>query len=87
MIEGTLKTERVFMGHSILRKTDRTLSKGEDVVACLPGARIEHVIEQVEIVSGHGQGGSIFVHLRDEQRENQDSIEKKKTRVEQFILL
>ena len=26
------------MGDSILRKTDRTLSKGEDVV-CLPGAR------------------------------------------------
>ena len=36
VIEGALRTERVFMGDSILRKTDRTLSKGEDVVVCLP---------------------------------------------------
>ena len=28
VIEGALRTERVFMGDSILRKTDRTLSKG-----------------------------------------------------------
>ena len=57
VIEGVLRTERVFMGDSILRKTDRTLSKGEDVVVCLPGARIEHVTERVEKVLGHGQGG------------------------------
>ena len=63
VIEGALKTERVFMGDSILRKTDRTLSKGEDVVVCLPGARIEHVTERVEKVLGHGQGGSILVHV------------------------
>ena len=34
--EGALRTERVFTGDSILRKTDRTLSKGEDVV-CFRG--------------------------------------------------
>ena len=51
------------MGDSILRKTDRTLSKGEDVVVCLPGARIEHVTEWVENVLGHGQVGSILVHV------------------------
>ena len=55
--EGALRTERVFMGDSILRKTDRTLNKGEDVVVCLPGARIEHVTERVKNVLGHGQGG------------------------------
>ena len=60
---GALRTERVFKGDSILRKTDRTLSKGEDVVVCLPGARIEHVTERVENVLGHGQGGSILVHI------------------------
>ena len=63
VIEGALRTERVFMGDSILRKTDRTLSKGEDVVVCLPGARIEHVTERVQNVLGHGQGGSILVHV------------------------
>ena len=52
MIEGALRTERVLMGDSILRKTDRTLSKGEDVVVCLPGVN----------VLWHGQGGSILVH-------------------------
>ena len=35
------------MGDSIVRKTDTRLNKGEDVVVCLPGARIEHVTERV----------------------------------------
>ena len=55
MTEGALRTERVFMGDSILRKTDKTLNKGEDVV-CLPGARIEHVTDKVDNVLGLGQG-------------------------------
>ncbi|KAK2190787.1 hypothetical protein NP493_68g01014 [Ridgeia piscesae] len=91
-----LRTERVFMGDSILRKTDRTLSKGEDVV-CLPGARIEHVTERVENVLGHGQGGSISVHVgtNNADRDGTTRIVKryrelvetlKKTRVEQIIL-
>ena len=37
-----MRTEKVFMDDSILRKTDKTLSKGEDVIVCLLGARIEH---------------------------------------------
>ena len=97
VIEGALRTERVFMGDSILRKTDRTLSKGEDVVVCLPGARIEHVTERVENVLGHGQGGSILVHVgsnnadrdgttRTEQRYRELVETLKKTRVEQIIL-
>ena len=96
VIEGALRTERVFMGDSILRKTDRTLSKGEDVV-CLPGARIEHVTERVENVLGHGQGGSILVHVgtNNADRDGTTRIVKryrelvktlKKTRVEQIIL-
>ena len=97
MIEGALRTERVFMGDSILRKTDRTLSMGEDVVVCLPGARIEHVTERVENVLGHGQGGSILVHVgtNNADRDGTTRIAKryrelvetlKKTRVEQIIL-
>ena len=97
VIEGALRTERVFMGDSILRKADRTLSKGEDVVVCLPGARIEHVTERVENVLGHGQGGSILVHVgtNNADRDGTTRIVKryrelvetlKKTRVEQNIL-
>ena len=43
------------MGDSILRKTDKTLFMGEDVVVCLPDARIEHVIARIENTVGHGQ--------------------------------
>ena len=97
VIEGALRTERVFMGDSILRKTDRTLSKGEDVVVCLPGARIEHVTERVENVLGHGQGGSILVHVgtNNADRDGTTRIVKryrelvetlKKTRLDQIIL-
>ena len=87
----------ILYGDSILRKTDRTLSKGEDVVVCLPGARIEHVTERVENVLGHGQGGSILVHVgtNNADRDGTTRIVKryrelvetlKKTRVEQIIL-
>ena len=51
------------MGDSIVRKTDTRFSKGEDVVVCLPGARIEHVTERVEEIMGRGNGGSILVHI------------------------
>ena len=41
------------------------LNKGEDVVVCLPGARIEHVTERVEKIMGRGQGyrGTILVRV------------------------
>ena len=79
VIEGALRTERVFMGDSILRKTDRTLSKGEDVVVCLPGARIEHVTERVENVLGDGT-----TRIVKRYRELVETL--KKTIVDQIIL-
>ena len=51
------------MGDSIVRKKDAILNKGEDVVVCLPGARIEHVTERVEKIMGRGKGGTILVHV------------------------
>ena len=63
VIEGALRTERVFMGDSILRKTDKTLSKGVNAVVCHPGARREHVTERVENTLGHSQGESTLVHV------------------------
>ena len=51
------------MGDSIVRKTDTRLSKGKDVVVCLPGVRIELVTERVEKIMGRGNGGSILVHI------------------------
>ena len=63
VIEGVRKRARVFMGDSIVRKTDRVLNKGDDVVVCLPGAKIEAIPERVENIVGSGKGGSVLVHV------------------------
>ena len=70
------------MGDSILRKTDKTLSKGEDVV-CLPGARIEHVTERTHWPGSNAdrEGTTRIV-----QTYKQLVGEMKKTSVEQIIL-
>ena len=40
VIGGFKRNSTIYVGDSIVRKTDTRLSKGEDVVVCLPGARI-----------------------------------------------
>ena len=62
-IDGSTRNSRIYVGYSIIRKTDSTLSKGEDVVVCLPGARIEQVTERLEKIMGRGNGGAILVHV------------------------
>ncbi|KAI0211803.1 hypothetical protein LSAT2_003327 [Lamellibrachia satsuma] len=52
VIEGVRKRARVFVGDSIVRKTDRVLNKGDDVVVCLPGAKIEAITERVKNIVG-----------------------------------
>ena len=47
VIEGIKRNATTYVGDSIVRKTDARLNKGEDVVVCLPGARIEHVTERI----------------------------------------
>ena len=66
VIEGIKRnatTYVTYVGDSIVRKTDSRLNKGEDVVVCLPGARIEHVTERVGKIMGRGKGGTILVHV------------------------
>ena len=63
VIDGIKRNSRIYVGDSIVRKTDTRLSKGEDVVVCLPGARIEHVTDIVEEIMGRGNGESILVHI------------------------
>ena len=55
VIDGIKRKSRIFVGDSMVRKTDSRLSKGEDVIVCLPGARLEHVTERVEQVMGKGR--------------------------------
>ena len=63
VIEGVRKRAREFVGDSIVRKTDRVLNKGDDVVVCLPGAKIEAITERVDSIVGSGMGGSVLVHV------------------------
>ena len=63
VIDGIKRNTTIYVGDSIIRKTDSRLSKGEDVVVCLPGARIEHVTERVEKIMGRGNGGTKLVHV------------------------
>ena len=97
VIEGVRKRARVFVGDSIVRKTDRVLHKGDDVVVCLPGAKIEAITERVKNIVGSGKGGSVLVHVgtNNVEREGTTAIVRKyrqlvrtlkQTRVEQVIL-
>ena len=97
VIEGVRKRARVFVGDTIVRKTDRVLNKGDDVVVCLPGAKIEAITKRVENIVGSGKGGSVLVHIgtNNVEREGTTAIVRKyrnlvrtlkQTRVEQVIL-
>ena len=97
VIDGVRKRVRVFVGNSIVRKTDRVLNKGDDVVVCLPGAKIEAITERVENTMGLGKGGYVLVHVgpNNVEREGTTAIvwkyrqlvrTLKQTRVEQVIL-
>ena len=97
VIEGVRKRARVFVGDSIVRKNDRVLNKGDDVVVCLPGAKIGAITERVETIVCSGKGGSVLVHVgtNNVEREGTTAIVRKyrqlgrtlkQTRVEQVIL-
>ncbi len=64
VIDGIKRNSTVYVGDSIVGKTDSTLNKDEDIVVCLPGARIEHVTERVQRIIGRGNGGTILGHIR-----------------------
>ena len=67
------------MGDSIVRKTDRVLNKGDDVVVSLLGAKIEAITERVENIVGSCKVGSVFVHLgtNNVEREGTTAIVRK----------
>ena len=98
VIEGVRKRARVFVGDSIVRKTDRVLNKGDDVVVCLPGAKIEAITERVKNIVGSVKGGSVLVNVgkNNVEREGTTAIVRKyrqlvrtlkQTRVEQVFYL
>ena len=46
LIERARRRAKVFVGVSIIRKTDRVLNKGDDVVVCIPG--VKYILSQRE---------------------------------------
>ena len=97
VIKGVRKRARVFVGDSIVRKTDRVLNERDDVVVCLPGAKIEAITERVENIVGSGKGGSVLVQIGTNNVEREGTAARvrkyrnlvrtlKQTRVEQVIL-
>ena len=96
LIEGVRKRARVFVGDSIVRKTNRVLNKGDNVVVCLLGAKREAITEGLENIVGSGKSGSVLVHIgtNNVEREGTTAIVRKyrqlvrtlkQTRVEQVI--
>ena len=82
VIEGVRKRARVFVGDSIVRKTDRVLNKGDDVVVCLPGAKIEAItLVHVGTNNIEREGTTAIV-----RKYRQLVRTLKQTRVEQVIL-
>ena len=93
--EGVRKRAREFVGDSTVRKTDRVLNNRDDMVVCLPGAKIEAITERVQNIVGSGKGGSVYVGTNNVEREGTTAIVRKyrqlvrtlkQTQVEQVIL-
>ena len=53
----------MLVGDSLGRKTDRVLSKGDNVMVCLPWAKIEATTERAGNIICSGKGGSILIHV------------------------
>ena len=64
----------ICVGESVVRKIHKTLSNGEDVVVCLPGARMEHVTETVENILAHGHRGSVLLLVGTHNADRQGTI-------------
>ena len=83
------------VGDSIVRKSDRVLNKGDDVVVCLPRAKIEAITERAKHIMGSGKGGSVLVHVGTNKLDREGSVIRKyrqlvrtlkQTRIKQVIL-
>ena len=90
VIEGVRMRAKVFV-------RDIVLNKADDVVVCLPGAKIETITERVENIVSSWKGGSVLAHVvtSNVERDGTTAIVRKyrnlvrtlkKTRIEQVIL-
>ena len=52
-----------FMGDSIVRKTGTAFTKGDDVVVCFLGTKVEVITPRVDTIMGSEKGEYILVHV------------------------
>ena len=52
----------MFVGDLIVRKIDRVLKKGYNIVVCFPGPKIEAITEGVEKIMGQCREGGYNCH-------------------------
>ena len=60
--QGKVRKVRMFLGDSTIRKLDKVVNRGEDIMVCLPGAKIEDVAEKAGQVMGGGTEGAVLVY-------------------------
>ena len=60
---GKTRKARIFMGDSIIRKVDKVVNRGEDIMVCIPWANIEDAAEKAGQVMGGGTEGAVLVHV------------------------
>ena len=61
--QGKVRKARMFLGDSTIRKLDKGVKRGEDIMVCLPGTKIEDVAEKAGQVMGGGTGGAVLVYV------------------------
>ena len=75
--QGNARKFRVFMGDSTIRKVDKIVNRGDDIAVCLPGAKIEDIVEKAGQVMGGGTGGvfsCMWERTMPRNRERQPSL-------------
>ena len=61
--QGKVRKAWIFMGDSIIRTVDKIVNRDENIMVCLPGAKIKDVAEKAGQVMGGGTGGAVLVHV------------------------
>ena len=59
------------MGDSIIRKVDKIINRGDYIIVCLPGTKIEDVAEKAGQVIYVGTGGAALVQMGRNNAENE----------------
>ena len=72
--QGKARKAWIFMGDSIIRKVDKIVNRGEDIMVCLPGTKIEDVAEKAGQIMGGGMGGAVPLHVGTTNAEKEGTL-------------